>query len=127
MSVILTKARCKQDTRSKAAAQLLIRNHEGDLERRWGHLTLSNPVGDHCNGEPPGMTDGFFPRHPVAQHPRKFERFRNSAAILFPVHVLFHVDRESHAPIVRLQTYPMSGRTNFCGAPIAMVTASAAR
>ena len=62
------------------------------LDHRFGlwrdprrQFTVLDAIGDHINGEPFGVADGFFPCDAIGHHPGQFQQLSNPASIDFPV------------------------------------------
>ncbi len=74
------------------AGQLLIRNCEGDAERRRWKLPVSDAVRNYFDSEALGIADRFCLGLAIAHNARKLDRFGDPAPILLAT----QINREFH-------------------------------
>ena len=75
---------------------MLIRDGEGDAERRRRKLTVGDAVGNDLNGEALGVADRVFAGLAIAHYARQFEGFCDPAPVFLPI----KFDRQIHAFII---------------------------
>jgi len=75
-----------------------------------------DPIGDHLDGQPLGVADGFLARLPVGHHAGEFQRLGNPAAVIFPVDVNGKVHHSIVSP-ARYRSPPINSRfvSSACG------------
>jgi hypothetical protein len=78
------------------AGQLLIRNREGDAERRRWKLTVGDPVGNNLNGKAFRIADRLISGVAVTHYAWQLDRLRDPTPVFLPI----KLDRQFHPFII---------------------------
>lgn len=82
---------------SLVAGHLLTHHPKRDVEGGRRQFTVPDPIGNHLDGQSLRVADGLLARLSIRHNARKFQRFSNPAAVVFPVDLYGKV----HCYIVR--------------------------
>jgi hypothetical protein len=92
---------------------LLIRDCEGDAERRRWKLSVGDAIGNHLNGKTLRIADRLISGVAVAHYAWQFDRLRDPTSVFLPI----KFDRQFHPFIIRLwEDSRPSSRIQYDGA-----------